>query len=192
VPSDAQESAVHSLLSPQSFAPGPAHTPLVQVSPVVHGFPSSHEPPLAGANAQPLGGLQVSVVQGSLSLQTACAPVQVPPVHTSFAVHALPSLQGSVLFVNTQPVAVLQVSSVHGFRSLHTVGLVPEQVPPWHVSLAVQALPSLHVPPFSGAWTHPVARTQESVVQALPSLQDRATPATQVPSAHRSVPLHGL
>jgi hypothetical protein len=47
-----------------------------------------------------VAGLQVSVVQGLLSLQTTVVPGwQVPPLQASPVVQASPSLQGFVLFV---------------------------------------------------------------------------------------------
>jgi hypothetical protein len=45
------------------------------------------------------------------------------------------------------------------------------QTPLWQLSPTVQALPSLHVPPLKGVWTHPVAGLQVSVVQTLLSSQ---------------------
>ena len=55
-------------------------------------------------------------------------PWQAPPEQTS-VVQATPSLQGAVLFVNTQPVLGEQVSSVHALSSLHTGGVPAVQVP---------------------------------------------------------------
>jgi len=95
-------------------------------------------------------------------------------------VQALPSLQATVLFVNTQPVDVLQVSVVHTLLSLHTVAPPGWQVPPPQVSPVVQALPSLH-----GAAlfvnTQPVEVLQESFVHPLPSLHTVAPPGWQLP-----------
>jgi hypothetical protein len=82
-------------------------------------------------------------VQGFPSLQLMADPWQEPPEQASSEVHALPSLQGSVLLVNTQPVAGLQESSVHALPSLQVRG-APAQTPPEHTSPVVQALPSLH------------------------------------------------
>jgi hypothetical protein len=69
--------------------------PPAQVSPVVQAFPS-----LQGAvllvNTQPLPGLQLSVVQTLLSLQTTGVPgLQMPPLQVSPVVQALPSLQAA-------------------------------------------------------------------------------------------------
>jgi hypothetical protein len=53
------------------------------------------------------------------------------------------------------------------------------QSPDWHASRVVQALPSSHVVPSSGAEskTQPVAGLHESWVQDLPSSQVRGEPA---------------
>src|SRR5207245_9819494 len=67
--------------------------------------------PGMGVCWQPCTGLQLSAVHASLSLQLSGAPpVQVPPLHTSPVVQALPSLHGAVLFVWTHPVAESQES----------------------------------------------------------------------------------
>jgi hypothetical protein len=73
-------------------------------------------------------------------------------------------------------------------------GAVPVvQVPLWHVSAPLHALPSLQeVPLATLVAVHPVAGTQASVVQALPSLQVSGVPAVQVPPWQVSPPLHRL
>lgn len=48
------------------------------------------------------------------------------------------------LFVYLQPVELSQLSVVHGLLSLHVMA-VPAQLPPLHVSLVVQAFPSLQL-----------------------------------------------
>jgi hypothetical protein len=122
----------------------------------------------------------------------------VPPPHTSFRVHALPSSHGLVLLVWTQPVAGLHVSVVHGLPSSQFSAGPPAQAPPEHASFVVQALPSLH-----GAllftWVHPVAGLQPSSVQPFPSLQFGAGPPTQWPAPSQWSPvvqalpsLHGV
>jgi hypothetical protein len=52
-----------------------------------------------GACRQPLGGLQLSLVHGLLSLHTSAVPVHCPFVHASPVVQALLSVQLAVLFV---------------------------------------------------------------------------------------------
>src|SRR5881397_2508642 len=56
----------------------------------------------------------------------------------------------------------------------------PTHVPPEHVSLVVQALPSSHGTVL-GACTQPVAGSHESVVQTFPSSQPRAGPPVHRP-----------
>lgn len=70
---------------------------------------------------QPVAGLQPSVVQTLLSLQSGPGPaLQVPDWHVSEPLHALPSEQ-LVPFANTVcvhvPVVASHVSAVHGFPS---------------------------------------------------------------------------
>jgi hypothetical protein len=112
-----QESEVQGLPSSQSTADPGTHAPAAQVSPEVHALPSVQASEF-GALMQPACGVQLSVVHGFESLQfTTCPGWQVPPVHWSWEVHALPSEHGSVLLALTQPVAGLQESEVHGLPS---------------------------------------------------------------------------
>ena len=84
----------------------------------MQAFPSSQAFVLF-AKTQPVAGLQLSVVQRLLSLQSTAEPAwQVPPPQVSPAVQAFPSSHAFVLFVKTQPVASVQVSVVHGLLSL--------------------------------------------------------------------------
>src|SRR5437870_8014027 len=92
-------------------------------------------------------------------------PRHLPPLHLSLVVQAFPSLHGAVLFVWTQPVAGLQVSSVQTLPSSQFVAGPPTQPPLLHVSLLVQAFPSLHAAVLR-AWTQPVLGLQVSPVQA--------------------------
>ena len=79
-------------------------------------------------------------------------PVQVPFWHESLDVQALLSLHDVpfVAFgVEQTPVEVLHVPAVwHSAGVGHTTGFDPVQVPLWHVSVCVHALPSLHDVPF--------------------------------------------
>jgi hypothetical protein len=160
------------------------------VSFVVHAFPSLQVEVLL-VWTQPAGrpkatGLQESFVHGLLSSQLSGAPpLQVPPPHVSFVVHAFPSSQGDVLLVWTQPVAGSQESSVQGLLSLQSGAGPPLQVPPPHVSFVVQAFPSSQGDVLS-VWTQPVAGSQESSVQGLLSLQSGAGPPLQEPPPHVS------
>jgi hypothetical protein len=94
---------------------------------------------------QPEAGTQESSVQTFPSSQFGGAPpLQVPPPHVSFVVHAFPSSHGLLLFVCTQPDAGLHESSVQPFPSSQFGALPPWQLPPPHVSFVVQAFPSSH------------------------------------------------
>src|SRR5437660_1576257 len=66
------------------------------------------------------------------------AAADIPPVQL------FPSEQGVALLVWAQPVAELQVSSVHTFPSSQLGDAPPTHLPPPHLSLVVQAFPSLH------------------------------------------------
>ena len=128
-----QLSAVHALWSLQSVAAPGRQAPPPQTSPAVHALPSLHaldvfvwKQPEAGlhpslvqtlpslhvtddvsVNTQPVAGAHESTVHALLSLQTR-VPVgwQLEERHRSPVVHALPSLQDSVLFACVQPVEV--------------------------------------------------------------------------------------
>jgi hypothetical protein len=139
-----QLSLVQMLLSSQLRGGPPRQAPPPQVSLVVHASLSS-QGSLLFTWAQPLDGLQLSSVQGLLSLQFADAPgTHAPPLHVSAVVQALPSLHGAVLEVCAHPVAGLQPSSVHTLLSLQSGGGPPVQDPPLHVSFVVHKFPSSH------------------------------------------------
>src|SRR5438034_211285 len=131
--------------------------------------------PVRGLMKPPPVPLQAAVV----------TPVHSPPEQASGKVQALASSQGRVLFMCVQPLAGLQLSVVQTLWSSQLGGGPPTHVPPLHVSLVVQALPSLH-----GAvlfvWTQPVAGLQLSVVHTFPSSQLGAGPPTHVPPLHVS------
>src|SRR5438445_335288 len=67
----------------------------------------------------------------------------------------------------------------------------PTHVPPEHVSLVVQALPSSHGTVF-GVWTQPLAGSQESSVQGLPSSQLSSGPPAHAPAAQVSAVVQAL
>jgi hypothetical protein len=93
-----QVSSVQTLPSPQLFA-FPVQDPPEHLSFVVQAFPSLQLEVLF-VNLHPVFGLQESVVQGLPSLHvSAPPPLQHPPEHLSFVVHALPSSHGAALFV---------------------------------------------------------------------------------------------
>jgi hypothetical protein len=84
---------VHALLSSQFCGGPPTQAPApLQASFVVHAL-LSLQLSVFGVLMHAPCALQVSVVQGLLSLQAPAEPAQVPLVHVSFVVHWLPSLQ---------------------------------------------------------------------------------------------------
>src|SRR5436309_4930705 len=101
-------------------------------------------------------------------------PVHVPLTQRSVCVHELPSLQlvpsGAAGFEQV-PLAGLQVPAAwHWSAAEQTIGLVPLHAPLWHVSVCVQALPSLHVVPFGTApWPHVPSGLHVSSVHGFPS-----------------------
>ena len=120
--------------------------PPEQESPIVQALLSLQEAVLL-ACVQPVAGLQASFVHTLPSSQLGAAPpTQVPPLHVSLVVHALPSLHGAVLLVYTQPVAGTQVSFVQGLLSLQVSGVPGWQIPeeqvsvPSHKSASAQTL----------------------------------------------------
>jgi len=88
--------------------------------------------------------------------------VHVPLWHVSVCVQASPSVQalpsGFAGFEQT-PVDGLHVPATwHWSGAGHVTGFVPVQVPAWHVSVCVQASPSVHALPsgFAGFEQTPV------------------------------------
>ena len=170
-----QLSVVQTLLSLQTIAVPGRQLPPPQVSPVVHASPSSQALALF-VYTHPVAGLQVSVVQMLLSLQTVAAPPwQVPAPQTSPVVQAFPSSQALVLFVNTHPEAGLQLSVVHTLPSLQTTAAPPWHEPPPQVSPDVQAFASSQAAVLF-VKTQPVAGLHVSFVHTLLSLQTTAVP----------------
>jgi hypothetical protein len=188
-----QPSVVHTLPSLQTVGPPGLHAPPPHVSPVVQALPSSQAWVLATKAQAPVAGLQLSDVQGLLSLQTTAEPgLHAPPPHRSPTVQAVPSEQELVLAVKTQlPETGLQLSVVQTFPSLQTVAVPARQVPPLQKSPFVQALPSLQALALF-AKTHPVPGLQLSVVQTLPSLQTVAPPGLHAPPPHVSPVVQAL
>jgi hypothetical protein len=83
---------------------------------------------------------------------TVVKPVQMPVWHVSVCVQALPSLHdvpfGAFRFEQV-PVAGSHVPATwHWSLAVHVTVVEPVQMPDWHVSVCVQALPSLHGVPF--------------------------------------------
>jgi hypothetical protein len=71
--------------------------------------------------------VQLSVVQGLLSLQTLAVPAQLPPLHVSVRVHGLASSHTAVLLLDAH-LPPVQLSVVHGLPSLQSP--TTEQLPP--------------------------------------------------------------
>jgi hypothetical protein len=180
-----QVSVVHGLLSLHTTAAPAWQTPPPHVSAAVQALPSLHAAVLF-VNTHPVAGLHVSVVHTFPSLHTIAVPaLHRPPPHVSPDVHALPSLQAAVLFVNTHPVAGLHESVVQALLSLQTTAAPGLQAPPPQVSPVVQAFPSVQASALF-VNTHPVAGLQVSVVQTLLSLQTTEVPP-HTPDVHTSV-----
>jgi hypothetical protein len=133
----------------------PVQTPIWQLLAWVHGLLSLHTVPSGaeGLSHPPVAGSQVpGVWHSSVPLQlTGSAPTQAPATQVSLRVHRLPSVHvaPSVLFGLLQtPVAGSHVpGSWHWSSAVQTMGLLPVQAPATHVSVCVQASPSLHVAP---------------------------------------------
>jgi hypothetical protein len=146
------------------------HVPLWQVSVWVHAFPSLHDVPLGkgvAAEHWPVDGLHVPGALHALPFAqtTGFVPVHRPAWQVSVWVHAFPSEQLVPLALGTGgehwPVAGTQVpGALHASPLVQTTGLAPVHAPFWHVSVWVQALPSLHDVPLAtgtGAEHWPVA-----------------------------------
>ena len=187
-----QASFVHALPSSQSTVGAttlPLHAPAPQTSPVVHALLSLHAR-LLTAKTQPVPGLQLSVVHRLLSLHVMPVPAHAFAAQMSPLVQALPSSQIAVLAVLRQPDADAHESVVHGLASLQFSVPVELHRPPEHVSPVVQLLPSLHGTALA-VYLQPVAATQASSVQVLPSLQVIAVPR-HAPALHLSADVQAL
>jgi hypothetical protein len=142
-----QVSVVQPLPSLHAVGPPPTQAPPEQVSLVVQALPSL-QGPLLFTCTQPVAEAHESSVHALPSLQSGGAPpTQTPPAQVSFVVQALPSLQRSVLLVNTQTplgqVSVVQpLVSSHWLSWVHSVQPevgVPPHTPPEQTSPLVQA-----------------------------------------------------
>src|SRR5439155_1308198 len=146
--------------------------------------------PSTASTGPSIAGCVLQVTVRSSQLQPVIA-WRTPPVQVSAVVQALASSQGAVFGVWTQPVAGSHESSVQTFASLQLGGGPPTQVPPAHVSVVVQALPSVQDAVFA-VFTQPNAGLQASSVQTLASLQLRPGPPTQTPPAQVSAVVQAL
>ena len=94
-----------------------------------------------------------ALLHWSLAAHTTGVPaLQEPAWHASFCVHCEPSSQAvpsALLGLLHLPVAALQVPALwHWSLAVHVTGLLPTQVPLWHVSVWVHNVPSLQAEPF--------------------------------------------
>jgi len=147
-------------------------------------FVKTHPPP---------AGLHESSVQGLLSLQmVGDPPTQLPAVHTSPDVQALPSSQDPVFGAFTQPVAALHESSVQLLLSLQLSGVPALHMPPPQTSMPLHALPSPHGAVLFVKTHPPLAGLHESSVQGLLSSHTVGDVPTQLPAAHTSPDVQAL
>jgi hypothetical protein len=169
-----QPSVVHTLPSLQTMGVPAVHTPAWQVSAPLQAFPSLHDVPLATTALPHTPAVQLSVVHGLLSLQSAAT------------LHALQPAMG----VCWQPLTELQESVVQAFPSLQLSAVPAAHVPFWQVSAPLQTLLSEHAVPFRTAVVvQPKAGLQLSVVHTFPSSQTSAAPAVHTPAWQVSGPL---
>jgi hypothetical protein len=123
----------------------------------VQALPSLHAVPFAatGLEHAPLDGSHVPAAwHWSLAAQvTGFEPVHAPLWQESVWVHALLSLHVVPFAATGLEHAPLDGSHVpatwHWSLAVHVTGLEPVQLPFWHASLCVQALPSLQAVPFA-------------------------------------------
>ena len=120
------------------------------------------------------------------SLLESYVPLGQPGKHTPSA-HALPPPQAAPFMARlvVQPLPGVQLSTVHGLPSSHWM-VVLTQVVPLQTALAVQMSPSLQLAPGTAVKTQPLAGSQTSELQALPSSQVPGVPL-QLPPEHTSV-----
>jgi hypothetical protein len=181
----------------------PTQNPLWHVSVWVHMSPSLQTAPfdLIGLSQAPVALLhEPGRWQSSSAVQvTGFEPVQVPDWQVSVWVHALLSLHDapSALFgFEHWPFAGLQTpGSRHWLSAVHTTGFAPTQLPAEHVSVCVQAFPSLHdVPlPASGLLQSPVPGSQMPAIwQPSSGMHTTGLEPVQTPSWQLSVWVQGL
>jgi hypothetical protein len=142
----------HWSLAEQTVAVPALQTPVWQVSPLVHEFPSLHVVPLgsSGFVQAPVPGLQTPAMwHWSLGTHTVGVPAEHAPdwqvspfVHASPSLHDVPSL---AFGFEHAPVPGSQTPATwHWSLAVQTTGFEPVHTPLWQESDCVQALPSLH------------------------------------------------
>jgi hypothetical protein len=125
----------------------------------VQAFPSLQLAPLAAAGLEhaPVLGLHAPATWhwSDAVHVTGFAPTQVPLWHASTCVHALPSLQlvpfGAVGLEHAPVCGLHEPATWHWSLAVQLTGFAPVHVPALHVSVCVQASPSLQVIPSAAA-----------------------------------------
>src|SRR2546421_315228 len=123
---------------------------------------------------------------------TGFAPSHAPSRQVSVCVHASPSSQTtpSGLAGSEQiPVSESQgPASWHWSSAVQVTGFAPLHAPPWHVSVCVQALPSVQGVPFDlGCGTHwSVVSLQTPTLHWLPALEQSRGVPWHAPPPHTS------
>ncbi len=155
-----------------------------QISPTVHGLPSSQTTELLVNKQFPLAPSQASSVHGLPSLQTLIRPpTHRPSTQASPKVQPVPSSQlaPELAWAWHKPSATVQMSKVQGFPSSHTRP-VPVHCPAKsQASLSVHGLPSLQAKPTWTILCKHKPSAQESLVQSLVSEQSLAKPVQSPP-----------
>jgi len=183
-------SVLHGLPSSHVGVPLPTQLPPEHVSVRVQTLPSLQVAPLITVALPiqlPVVTSQLSDVQNFPSSQFVGVPTQAPALQVSLVVHWLPSSQPPLLAVCAQPPAPGQASVVHWLPSSQLGVPVPTQTPFEQVSVSVHTLPSLHTVPTNKVLSLtqvPVARSQLSDVQNLPSSQFFVAVGRQTPPEH--------
>ncbi len=186
---------VQALRSSQTTGMLPVQTPPLHASGAKQALPSSQTAVLFTCK-QPLAVSQLSSVQALLSSQLSTEPlVHLPPRQTSGAVQALPSEQGAALLLTCwQPLAGSQKSAVQPFLSSQlTCTAPPMHRPAMQWSSALQALLSLQRLALLLTYVQlPLAGSQMSSVQLLPSLHCACLPGVHLPATQTSPRVQAL
>jgi hypothetical protein len=136
----------------------------------------------------PTPGSQEVAMQGSVLIghATVAPPPQTPAaLQDSPLVHAFPSLHGAPGIGTLLQPPEAHESVVHGLPSSHTRGIPAQRPAPLHVSITVQASPSLQAPEI-GVWLQAPPVPQPSIVHDWPSSQLRHVPPQHVWPAPQS------
>jgi hypothetical protein len=172
----------------------------LHVSTPLHALPSlqsasfAHPHALLSTVQPPAASLQLSTVHAIPSLQVTAAPPQMPAVHTSPVVQALPSAHAvPVGFAGFEqsPEAGAHVPAVwHWSGAGQTTAPPLAHAPAWHVSDTVQPLPSLQAEPLAFAGFEQVPVTESHVPAVWHwscAVQTTGLAPVQLPPWHVSV-----